>query len=410
MAIDLTAYAATLQAKLDALSDANQAKEFLLLAKAFEATLGGFSVLELREVTAELIAQIQQTGTAGSAVSITPSGPLTATNAQAAFVQLLSLAQLVSQKNQPNGYAGLDAGGRLTSSQLPEEVLGAMNYRGTWNAATNTPAIPAASSANKGWYYVVATDGTTNIDGTAVWHVGDWIVSNGSKWDKIDSTDQVTSVVGLQGNISKVALLGALELAAVAVSGSASDLSSGTLPVARLAAAVIPYGRQTIPVVANAMTARAASAPSTGAVLLANNILRQSKDFDTSTKEFAQFAVQLPKQLDESATISFRAWWTAASGTGGVAWSLAVRATSDGDAIAGAMGTAVTVTDVFQGANIAHRTDESAPITIGNAFIEGDMLWFELAREVADPVDVLPVDAMLLGIELYVTTNAGSDA
>jgi hypothetical protein len=30
-----------------------------------------------------------------------------------------------------------------------------MNYKGTWNAAANTPAIPAASNGNKGWFYIV---------------------------------------------------------------------------------------------------------------------------------------------------------------------------------------------------------------------------------------------------------------
>jgi hypothetical protein len=229
MALDLTDFAAILQAKLDALSGSSDPKDFLLLAKAFEATLGSVYIADLTEAALARIAQIEATGVTGSVVTITPTGDLTATTAQAAFAQLLGFIlarQTLAEKDQPNGYAGLDAGGRLTTSQLPEEVLGAMSYRGTWNAATNTPAIPAAATANKGWYYVVATDGTTNIDGTAVWHVGDWIVSNGTKWDKIDSTDQVTAVAGLVGNITKEALKMALTLVIADISGLQSALDA----------------------------------------------------------------------------------------------------------------------------------------------------------------------------------------
>jgi hypothetical protein len=80
-------------------------------------------------------------------------------------------------------------------------VLGALIYQGTWNATSNTPTIPAAASGNKGYYYKVATAGTTSIDGIAEWAVGDWIVSNGATWDKIDNTEAVSSVAGRTGAI-----------------------------------------------------------------------------------------------------------------------------------------------------------------------------------------------------------------
>ena len=44
-------------------------------------------------------------------------------------------------------------------------------------AATNTPAIPAATTDNKGSYYLVAASGTTAVDGVNKWAAGDWIVS-----------------------------------------------------------------------------------------------------------------------------------------------------------------------------------------------------------------------------------------
>ena len=83
--------------------------------------------------------------------------------------------------------------------QLPDSVLGASQYQGTWNAATNTPAIPAAALGNKGWYYSVAVAGTTNINGISSWAVGDQIISNGTVWEKIPNVSAVNSVNGKTG-------------------------------------------------------------------------------------------------------------------------------------------------------------------------------------------------------------------
>src|SRR6267142_3672429 len=77
----------------------------------------------------------------------------------------LNLKESLANKNVANGYAGLDAGGKVAASQLPSTALGSVSYQGTWNASTNTPAIPAASAGNKGWYYVVSVAGSVTISG-----------------------------------------------------------------------------------------------------------------------------------------------------------------------------------------------------------------------------------------------------
>lgn len=82
-------------------------------------------------------------------------------------------------------------GGKLAGTQIPDALLGALNYQGTWNANTNSPTIPAAGDGNKGWYYKVATAGASSVDGIADWKVGDFVLSNGTTWDKIDNTDPV---------------------------------------------------------------------------------------------------------------------------------------------------------------------------------------------------------------------------
>jgi len=117
-----------------------------------------------------------------------------------------------NEKGNANGYASLDATGKVPSTQLPATIFGSLNYQGDWNANTNTPTIPAASSANKGWYFMVSVAGATNVGGFTDWQVGDWVVSSGTKWAKIDNTDAVASVAGLVGAISASSLKLALAL------------------------------------------------------------------------------------------------------------------------------------------------------------------------------------------------------
>ncbi|MGE0213375.1 MAG: hypothetical protein AB7S41_16920 [Parvibaculaceae bacterium] len=62
-------------------------------------------------------------------------------------------------------------------------------YQGTWNANTNSPAIPAAASGNRGYWYKVAIAGTTTISGISSWDVGDVLQSNGTVWQKIPNPD-----------------------------------------------------------------------------------------------------------------------------------------------------------------------------------------------------------------------------
>lgn len=123
----------------------------------------------------------------------------TAKPVSAATQLALNLKENTANKNAANGYAGLDAGGKVVVGQLPATVQGSVSYQGTWNATTGVPTIPAASAANKGWYYVVSVAGSVAVGGVADWGVGDWLVSNGAGWDKVDNTDAVTSVAGKTG-------------------------------------------------------------------------------------------------------------------------------------------------------------------------------------------------------------------
>lgn len=110
-------------------------------------------------------------------------------------------ARITLQKAAANGLASLDSSGKLASSQIPASLLGALNYQGTWNASTNSPAL-SSGSGTKGFFYMVNVAGATNLDGITDWQVGDWAVFDGTQWDKVDNTDAVISVNGLTGAVT----------------------------------------------------------------------------------------------------------------------------------------------------------------------------------------------------------------
>jgi hypothetical protein len=72
-------------------------------------------------------------------------------------------------------------------------AIGALNYKGTWNASTNTPAL-ASGVGTKGDYYVVSVAGTTALDGIGNWGVGDWATFNGSVWQRVEGGADLNGV------------------------------------------------------------------------------------------------------------------------------------------------------------------------------------------------------------------------
>ena len=102
----------------------------------------------------------------------------------------------------------------------PLIVSGTVNYKGTWDASTNNPPLsnpPVAST--KGDYYVVSTAGTQFSISFAV---GDWIISSGTAWEKVDLTDAVSSVFGRTGAVVGVST----DYSAVGLTNTAIGASS----------------------------------------------------------------------------------------------------------------------------------------------------------------------------------------
>jgi hypothetical protein len=114
-------------------------------------------------------------------------------------------------------------------------AIGALNYQGTWNASTNNPTL-VSSVGTKGDYYVVSVAGSTNLDGTTLWGVGDWAVFNGSIWQKVDGGDSGNFV-----NISVSALTGYMY-----ANGTSNVSASTTIPNSGLANSTLTLGNTTL--------------------------------------------------------------------------------------------------------------------------------------------------------------------
>jgi len=122
---------------------------------------------------------------------------------------------------------------KTVSSSL--NVIGALNYKGTWDAAANNPAL-ASSVGTKGDYYVVSVSGSTNLNGITDWVVSDWCVFNGSVWQKVDNSEiiyvsNVATGTGLTGG--PITSTGTVSLANTAVTigtyGGATNVASFTV-------------------------------------------------------------------------------------------------------------------------------------------------------------------------------------
>lgn len=133
-----------------------------------------------------------------------------------------------------------------------DRLVGAAVFAGTWDPATNQVApsafssglhlgdpIPAASSGNTSWYFVCSGAGSTNISGITDWKLGDWIISLGTQWMKIDNTDAVVSVNGKVGVV-------VLDKGDIGL-GNVDNTSDANKPVSTAQAAAIATKQDALP-------------------------------------------------------------------------------------------------------------------------------------------------------------------
>jgi len=107
-------------------------------------------------------------------------------------------------------------------------ALGALNFKGTWDANANSPAL-ASSVGTKGDYYVVGTAGTTNLNGISNWGVGDWATYNGSVWQRVEGGADLNGVnLSVSGTSTLSGLTASTALALNASKEAVSVTNTGT--------------------------------------------------------------------------------------------------------------------------------------------------------------------------------------
>lgn len=135
--------------------------------------------------------------------------------------------------------------GKILASQLPDYILGQVMFGGVITYGSNTTSTIEFSQSFIDKYNPTGLDGSVGVlsspeasqyegvyfilQGTAksnaVWNVsdvktGDWVISTGASWSKVDNTDAVSSVAGLYGAITATALAKKL-----AETGDANELA-----------------------------------------------------------------------------------------------------------------------------------------------------------------------------------------
>jgi hypothetical protein len=183
-----------------------------------------------------------------------------------------------------------------------------------------------------------------------------------------------------------------------------SRAAAGALQVEGVRVAMC--GKQTIWVPASAMTPRTTSGAE-ATTRETNGITASLLAFDTAADEGANFHVAFPKSWN-AGTVTYQAFWTAASSTGTVEFELRGGSFANDAAInTSGLGTAVAVSDTLLATNDVHVTSESSAVTLSNAAAD-TLSFFEIIRDVSD--DTLGADAELIGIKFFYTTSAGNDA
>jgi hypothetical protein len=128
----------------------------------------------------------------------------------------------------------------IVTSVTTSSIIGTLSYQGGWNASTNTPAL-TSSVGTGGYYYVVTTAGTTDLNGITDWQIGDWAIFNGTVWQKIDQTNTVTSVNGQTGAVSVGTVTSVAMTVPTGLSISGTPITtSGTLALTLSAGYSIP--------------------------------------------------------------------------------------------------------------------------------------------------------------------------
>jgi len=343
---------------------------------------------------------------------LTVSGDTTTVNTATLAVEdpLINLATGNNSSDAVDiGFYGLyDTSG---SQDLYAGLFRDANDSGKWKLFKDNQAAPTTTVDTSGTGYAVGTL-VANIEGNVTGNT---------------SGTAATVTGAAQSNITSLGTLTTLTVDSIIIDGTnightsdtdAIGISSGgvvnfTQAPTVASAAIKTAGKETIYVPASAMYPNTTN----GCAALAQ--VEQATDgsrpelkvldFDKDATEFAQFTVAFPKSWNGD-HITYRVFWIGIAATTGVAWALQGLCSGDNAESNAAFGTAVVVQDDSQGdATEVLVTAESGNVTLSG---EGDdkMTFFQIYRDHDDGNDDMAGDARLLGIQIFFTTDAATDA
>ena len=133
-------------------------------------------------------------------------------------------AEKLVNKGVANGYVPLNSSTKIDLTYIPDSLLGQMIYGGLFNATTAVAILTTNAKtrlgtvsstiiltndttaitgylANEGIYYISSFAGT--FAGLSI-DVGDWLLSIGTGWSKIDNTDAISSFNSRTGAITLI--------------------------------------------------------------------------------------------------------------------------------------------------------------------------------------------------------------
>ena len=257
----------------------------------------------------------------------------------------------------------------------------------------------------------------TLADSGIVTFADDILIKDGGTIGVASSTSAITiAATGIVTLVDDLLLKDACTIGTATTAGAIAIAADGTVDLdtagATVASAVIKTaGLETIYVPAAAMypTTTGGCAALAQVEGTAGRPELKCLDFDPSSDENAQFTVAFPKSWN-AGTVTFRAFFTVTgTNTGTVSWSLAGGSTVDNGVIDTAFGTAVAPTAKAHSgtSNDINVTATSGALTIANA-ADDAMTFFNIERDVS--ADDQSADARLLGIQIFFTTSAATDA
>lgn len=169
-------------------------------------------------------------------------------------------------------------------------------------------------------------------------------------------------------------------------------------------------GKHLVPITPGAMRAATTAGAAAGSIETTTNKVNYTTwDFDSTSTEYVYFTLPMPSSWNEG-TVSYRAMGATSSSTGVAVMILQGMANSTGDTLDAAYGTGQSSSLSLSATTTLQRGGESSAITLAGTPQASDLVNFRLYRDALNAADTLQGDARILGVELFITTDAGTDS